>query len=84
MSPSQSAGCGAPESDVGGRSVAVDSATLQLTQDGDVIKTFDMRHTGAGYMAMVSGAPRGSYDLRLVLDIDGFEAVVDGPTLRVG
>ncbi|WP_256837637.1 carboxypeptidase regulatory-like domain-containing protein [Ornithinimicrobium faecis] len=70
--------------DAAGDVVAADSAVLHLMQDGEVVETFDMRFTGAGYLAMVRGVPRGDYDLRVVLDLDGFEALVDGPELSMG
>ena len=70
--------------DAAGEVVAADSAVLHLVQDGEVVESFDMRFTGAGYLAMVRGVPRGTYDLRVALDLDGFEALVEGPGLSMG
>ncbi|WP_109474065.1 carboxypeptidase regulatory-like domain-containing protein [Ornithinimicrobium cavernae] len=67
-----------------GQRVQVDGAVLELRQGGEVVETFDMEFVDEEeYLALVRGAAKGSYDLRAVLTVDGFEAVVDGPVLRV-
>ena len=70
--------------DADGEVVAADGAVLQLVQGGEVAHTFDMRFSGAGYVAVVRGVPSGSYELRVALDLDGFEALVAGPDLSMG
>ncbi|QDO88252.1 S8 family serine peptidase [Ornithinimicrobium ciconiae] len=69
--------------DSSGETVLVDGAQLQLRQDGEVVETLPMRSTGAGYLAVVRGVPRGTYELQVALDVDGFEALVLGPELRM-
>src|SRR5690606_6496035 len=67
-----------------GDRVQVDGAVLELWQDGEVVTTFDMSYVDEQeYLALVRDVARGTYDLRVVLGIDGFEAVVDGPELRI-
>jgi hypothetical protein len=70
--------------DVAGDRVQVDGAVLELLQEGEVVATFEMSYVDEEeYLALVQGVDRGTYDLRVVFTIDGFEAVVDGPQLRV-
>ncbi|RIK14854.1 MAG: hypothetical protein DCC50_09965 [Acidobacteria bacterium] len=70
--------------DPAGDPVQVDGVELELVRDGEVEASFEMRFVdGTDYLALVQGVPRGTYDLRAVLTIEGFAAVVDGPELRV-
>lgn len=66
-----------------GVSTRVDGAALELLQDDEVVETFDLRWASDEYLALVRGVPSGRYDLRLVLELDGFTGAVDGPELRM-
>jgi len=70
--------------DSDGRPVVADDVDLQLLQDDEVKRTVGTLPAGRGhYVGLLFGVPRGTYDLRAVVDLGGDEVLLDGPVVRI-